>query len=113
MSALELMKLKNGSEAYSAVVKAVMLSLRGLMGHDPDFAVPRMAGMLAAHDLVELCRDPGYKVFGPCLETLSSLMLVEAHGEQVTVQSSIKDIVLSAFTGDGTELALGSPYVEE
>ena len=61
---------------------------------------------IVAYELVMKCRDPNHKLFGRSGEVLKSLALLEADGQPHDV---LRDIVLSATSGDGLQMALGSP----
>jgi len=87
--------LKNGTEEVQPLVKVTMMTLHKLANEYP----------LAAYDLVELCKSTQYKPFGGNNSILENYSLI-INGE---VPDSIKNIVLSAFEGEGINLKLTSP----
>jgi len=87
--------LKNGTEEVQPLVKVTMMTLNRLVGKYP----------LAAYDLVELCKSTQYKPLGDSNSILEKYCLI-INGE---VHDSIKNIVLSAFEGEGINLKLTSP----
>ncbi len=67
-------------------------------------------GVTQVSDLVQICqRDPDYKKFGSNEDELKKFSLLQPGGG---VHDSIRNIVLSAFTGKGLELELHSPLAE-
>jgi hypothetical protein len=100
---METVKLKNGTEEVAALVKVTMVSVKGLWNSG-------LPGLLMVSDLVQICRcDPSYRKFGTNEEELTKLGLLQSGGQ---VHDSIRNIVLSAFTGDKLDLVLGSPIAE-
>lgn len=95
--------LKNGGKEVDTLVGQVMMSLRGLFDNG-------VAGALAVYDLHEKCKNPDYEIFGPNIEPLENLHLIDSNG---TIHNSIKNVVLSAVEGEGMEMALGSPVAED
>jgi hypothetical protein len=93
-------KLKNGQEESDVLVFYVMKALRRLIEENP----------IAFYELVTKFRDSRYKPFGKSLEVLKAAGLLYATGN---VHGSIKNIVLSAVTGEGFEMTLGSPVDHE
>lgn len=97
---MQMSKLKNGTEEATQLVTVTMASLKFLWESD-------IGGMLAVSDFVQICRrDPKYKKFGDNEDRLKKLLLLDQNGN---VNSSIRNIVLSAFTGEGLDLQMGSP----
>lgn len=92
----ETVQLKNGAVEVKVFVASMMLILDRLVEEKP----------VAALDLVMKCRDPNYEFFSDNEEILRDRKLVEKHG---TIHSSIRNIVLSAFEGDGFDIVLCSP----
>ena len=99
MTAGEIFQLKNGAEELKVFVAATMLVLGRLADEEP----------VAALDLVMKCRDSSYQFFGDSEETLQARKLVEKHG---TIHLPIRNVVLSAFEGDGFDMVLGSPVAK-
>lgn len=97
------LRLKNGSVEPMPVVVATMVSLDNLLKRH----------VTAFYDLVMICRTANrphqlnrYQPFGNNDQVLRDLALLEADG---SVNTSIKNVVLSAVTGDGLDMALGNP----
>lgn len=89
-------KLKNGEEEVESIIVVTMAVLNDLMITRPISLV----------DLVLKCKDKDYVFFGDNEATLIDLALLDSNG---MVYRSIRNIVLSAITGDGLEISLGSP----
>lgn len=88
--------LKNGATEATALVATVMVALSSLMERKP----------MAVYELNELCKDRNHKIFGDLGTDLTELALLEGDGQP---HGSIKNIVLSAISGEGLEMALGHP----
>lgn len=88
--------LKNGSTEALGLVAATMLVLGSLFDDDPA----------TFYELVMLCRDSGHALFGNARTKLSERALIEQGGQPC---ESIKNIVLSATSGDGLDMTFGSP----
>lgn len=95
---METVTLKNGTEEVKVLVQTTMMSLEHLVDTNP----------IAACELVEMCKDASHKPFGNTNNILEDLGLVN-NGQ---VHTSIKNIVLSAFEGEGFDLHLTLPAVE-
>lgn len=94
---IETIKLKNGAEEAKMLVGVIMLSLQELLKEKP----------IIFYELVQLCRNPEHELFSDVVVAeLKNTNLIEVAG---TVHSSIKNIVLSAVTGEGIDLFLKSP----
>ncbi len=93
---METIKLKNGAVEAKPLVVVMMLSLKHLMDEKP----------IAFYELVMKCRDPEHKFFGATGQDLQKLNLVGPDG---TIHSSVRNIVLSATSGEGLVLKLHSP----
>lgn len=100
---MEMLRLKNGSEANSGLVASVTLNINGLL--DEEAACP-----MAFWDLVLVCQDDGYEPMAACAVELkrSGLMLPDG-----SVHAAIKDIVLSSVEGEGIDMTLVSPVAAE
>ena len=81
--------LKHGEES-TPLVAVTMLALHHLLEQEP----------VAFYDLVMKCRDRDYAFFGNAREKLQERALVQPDG---TVHSSIRNIVLTAVTGNDAE----------
>lgn len=92
-------KLKNGSEADISIVVTTMISLEGLINKNP----------IAFYEFVMKARNPKHDMFGKTQKVVSRLALIDSNGE---IHSTVKDIILSAVNGDGLDLKLTSPLLE-
>lgn len=93
---MDMLKLKNGSEEFPALVKVTWMSMMDLLESHP----------IALVELVSLCRDRDHELFGNTAVELQGLALVDPGG---SVHRSIRNIVLSAVEGEGLEMRLISP----
>lgn len=93
---METVQLKNGAEEAVPLVNVTMMSLRKLFDELP----------IVLYELVMLCRDSNHKPFGNCAKDLLDLNLI---GPSNRPHNSIRNIVLSAVSGDGLDMTLGSP----
>lgn len=93
---METIKLKNGAIEAKPLVGVMMLSLEHLMDEKP----------MALYELVMKCREPEHEFFGTTGEDLQKLNLVGPGG---TIHSSVRNIILSATSGEGMDLKLHSP----
>lgn len=96
---MDMLKLKNGSEEFPALVKVTMMSVEHLLESHP----------VAFFELVSLCRDRDHELFGNTAVKLQGLGLVDPGGK---VHGSIRNIVLSAVEGEDLEMRLISPLAE-
>ena len=97
---MEQVKLKNNTEEPAQLVAVTMTSLK----HIWNSGIP---GILMLSDLVQICRDDKkYRKFGNNEDELKKCALLQANGRP---HDSVRNIVLSAFTGEGLDLTLGSP----
>lgn len=85
--------LKNGSTEATMFVREMMMSLEFLMDDNVG----------AFYELVMACRDKEHALFGNAEQVLRDLSLYPIH-------DSVRNIVLSAVTGDGLDMVLGSPW---
>lgn len=92
---METVILKNNTEAPKVLVSTTMIALENIVNTNP----------IAAYELVELCKDTSHKPFGNAGKILEDFSLVN-NGQ---VRESIKNIVLSAFEGDGLDMHLTFP----
>ncbi|NLH78692.1 MAG: hypothetical protein GX465_16820 [Acidobacteria bacterium] len=95
---MNILKLKNGSEEAEPLVKVTMMSLNQLMQGLP--------GAIDAYELVEKCKDPAHEMFGDSEKHLIDAGLMEGPGR---IHDSVKNVVLSAASGEGLELHFESP----
>jgi hypothetical protein len=93
---MKMLKLKNGAEEAEPAVRVVMAALSNLIDRYPT----------AFYDVVMMCRPGNYKPFGNNGQILQDLALVSHDG---TVHDSIRNVILSAVSGDGLAMALGNP----
>ena len=89
--------LKNGATEAMPLVTTIMMVLEDLLSNDP----------MAFYDLVMICRDPNYQPFGNARERLEARGLLAPRAKQP--HRSIKNIILSAVTGDDLGMALEDP----
>lgn len=90
-------ELKNGSKVPAAVVNSSLLVFTVLLNRNP----------LALYELIKKCKDDSHKLWVGTESVLKNLSLLDADGK---VHESICDVLLSAVTNDGLDLAIGSPY---
>lgn len=89
--------LKNGSKEASAAVAATMMSLNALVRDAP----------IVFYEMVQLCRDPGHEVWSSSI--LQDLMALSLVGSDGRVHSTVRNVVLSAVSGDGLNMRLAVP----
>ncbi len=92
------MRLKNGTEEPAAIVEAVMMTLELLFASEP----------ILTYELVELARNPKHVLWRNSGAKLAELALLD-HNQQM--QTSVRNVVLSAVTGEALEMTLGSPVL--
>lgn len=98
-----MVKLKNGSKAPEELVEVVTTSIKYLRQSG-------MNGLTTVSDLVRICRrDPKYRKFGKNEDTLKELTLLQDNGQP---HESVRNIVVSSFTGDGLNLKFNSPIAK-
>lgn len=96
---IAVLKLKNGTEEAAPLVRVTMMALRSLMQDHP----------IAFFELVTLCRDRNHTLFGNTGVILRDQTLIQSDGQP---HDSIRNIVVSAVTGDMMAMRLGSPVAE-
>ena len=89
-------KLNNGYETPEQVAMVLGESLSVLIESDP----------IAFYELVETCRKPQHKSIEKYVESIKRLGLMEDDG---TIRDEVRAYVVSAVTGEGIGLILGSP----
>lgn len=92
----ETVLLRNGTEEGEIMVKSALFSLDQLA----------KAHFVALYELAALCRDPKHTLWGDTSDILQRLSLVMPDGR---VHESIRNVVLSAVTGEGADMALRNP----
>jgi hypothetical protein len=98
-------KLKNGSSETAISVQMAMIPLREIAEKET----------LLFYELVQLCRDPQHqmlKMYGSRLKERYGLVS-EVFDGKYEVHASVRNVVLSAVTGDDSALAVVSPYEEQ
>jgi hypothetical protein len=90
--------LKNGKSAPDVAVRAIMLNLGKCLEDQP----------IAFYEMACVCRDREHVPFGNTGEILRSRGLLESSGQPHEV---VRDVVLSAVTGEDFDLHLGEPCV--
>ncbi len=93
---MNVVKLKNGAEEAEVLVETIMLSIHRLWDEE----------LIIGYELVMKCRDRNHKFFGIAGKKLAELGLVSPDGD---IHDSIRNIVVSAFVGDGLKMTLISP----
>lgn len=91
--------LKNGTEEADVMVTTGMMALESVMKDNP----------IAFYELVMKCRDPNHQFFGNTGEILKSRSLVEQSGN---IHDSVRNIVLSAVSGDEFDMRLSNPVAD-
>ncbi len=90
------MRLKNGAEEAAATVVAVMMTLDRLFQEEP----------ILTYELVMLARGPKHVLWGDCGRKLADLALLD---HTLQMHASVRNVVLSAITGDDLGMQLGDP----
>lgn len=93
---METIKLKNGAEEATQLVEVTMSSLRTLFKKEP----------IVFYELVMKCRNRNHEFFGKTGQTLQELGMSQKDN---AIHNSIKNIVLSATSGDGFNMKLDTP----
>lgn len=93
---MKMLQLKNGTEEHYYAVNAIMVSLKKLKTEDVG----------CFHELVMKCRNPSHRLFGNSANILIQHSLLE---KDMSIHNSVKNVVLSAVTGDGLLMDLESP----
>lgn len=100
---MEMLRLNNDSSEPKISVATTMMSIRSLWDQG-------ITGICAVSDLYERCRDPNHQIANGELKTLQGLALIQPDGR---IHDTIKNVVLSAITGESSDIALGSPIKQE
>ena len=88
--------LKNGTVEAEVLITVTMTSLYKVWTEKP----------IVLYELHQKCLNKDHKLFGMSGETLKDLSLINSDG---SIHNSIKNIVLSAMTGECLNLALTNP----
>lgn len=107
MTEITAVRLKNGSEEAASLVGIIMKHLNQLVVSDPISLV----------ELVSKCRDRHHSFWADSGDKLDKLRLVQrilgdGGSPEYRVHDCIRNVVLSAVTGDGLNISLGSPAAE-
>ena len=94
-----MLALNNGSTEPQPVVVSTYMSLTTLWKEG-------LGGMCAVLELVDQCKDPRKSIGSHSLKKLKGLALVQPDGR---IHQTIKNVVLSAASGEGSEMTLVSP----
>jgi hypothetical protein len=97
---LALVELKNKTTVPKSLVIVTMMSLKALLQKNP----------IAFYELVQKCRNSKHEMFGNTLEVATKLGLIIHDGR---IHEYTKNIILSAVSGDGLDMSLGSPISED
>lgn len=92
-------KLKNGPEADEAVIVTTMMNLRNVADGHP----------LAVIYLLRVCERPDTQIPRICVQPLIDAGLIT----EIGIDKSVRDIVLSAVSVEGTKPIIESPIAEE
>ncbi len=95
----EKVTLKNGSTEYKTLVNLYYSMLLDLM--------ERNSGVFG--ELVKMCREPGYIPITPVIADLKPVFI--GHNNQLF--SAARNVVLSACIGEGLEIKIHNPLLEE
>lgn len=98
--AIEEVMLKNGDMVPVPMVATCHIALSNLMDENP----------IAFYELVMKCRDRNHRLFGNSAQYLSDRALLEPNGQP---HDLVRSFVLSAVTGEGFDMVLGSPLTEQ
>lgn len=93
---METVVLKNGAEEARALVTVGMISIESLAREYP----------MIFYELVMLARDRNHELFGRAGEELRNRALI---GPGNHMHDSLRNIVMSAVTGEGMDMVLGNP----
>lgn len=99
-SKITMVKLKNGSEVAKPVVIALMINLEALMKSNP----------IAFYELVEKCKNSEHEMFGHTKDVVTEWALIDSNG---SVNSAVRDVVLSAVEGEELSMSLGNPVAPQ
>lgn len=96
----KMVTLKNGTSEVASLVAVTMQSINKLT--EDGFGV-------AVFELVTLCRDRNHVPFGNTGDKLKAFSLASENDGKWTVHDSIRNIVLSAASGEGMNVEVGNP----
>ncbi len=95
---MKAVELKNGTQEADVLVKTTMMLLGVIAEQQP----------MATLNLVMRCRDSDYKYWGNSEQILKDNGLI-THG---VIHDSVRNVVLSAFEGEGLGIKLVNPLAE-
>lgn len=96
----KMVTLKNGTSEVASLVAVTMHSINKLT--DDGFGI-------AIFELVELSRNPQHVPFGNAGDKLKAFSLASEKDGKWTVHNSIRNVVLSAASGEGMDVQIGDP----
>ncbi len=100
-AAMDVVTLRNGSQASKEVVDSTMEKLRGVLN--------QTLGALTLADLEDLARSPDFKIYDGPKATLQKAGLINTDS---SIDPDIRNIVLSAIEAKGIDTKLVSPIKE-
>jgi hypothetical protein len=92
--------LKNGAEEHCATPPVIMGVLESLFKNDP----------MGFYELVQVARDRNHQMWGNYAQKLEAYSGTLLQGGQM--HDSVRNVILSAVSGDGFDMVLDSPYAE-
>lgn len=92
--------LKNGTRELEPAVKVIMFAIRELLKRQP----------LVFYDLAMRCRDRNYKMWDASESDLKNLSLLQFDGQP---PGTTRNIILSAVEGDGADMHIVNPSVDD
>ena len=96
---METVALRNGSTEAKPIVVMTYMNLKSMFDD--------IQGAIAFYELVEVCKNPKHEIFSDAQKQyLIGRALMQPDGR---VHQSIKNVVLSAATGEGLDLSLVNP----
>jgi hypothetical protein len=93
---MQTIKLKNGAEEADMLVRVTTAILASLMEENP----------ILFYELVMKARDSRHECFGKTGEELRKREFIDQNGR---MHDSLRNVIVSAVSGDGLEMTLGSP----
>jgi hypothetical protein len=99
---MKMLHLKNGSVQPAPSVATTMKALDHLWGQG-------VVGLTALYDLYERSKNADHRIAEGVLETLKTLALVQPDG---SIHDTVRNVVLSAVSGEGIDIAMASPLKE-
>jgi hypothetical protein len=93
-------RLKSGYEEAQSLVVSTIFQLELLITEDS----------IAFYEAVMIARNPEQVCFGDRANRLKELAILTRDGR---MHDSVRNIIVSAVSGEGLEMRLGNPVVEE